>query len=84
MDIEGKEYIVRGQVNTIRDNYDFVIIDCPPSLSMLTVNAMTTADSVIVPILCLRRIKSVNTYNHFSEEKIESELGYGRCRFHYV
>ena len=36
MDIEGKEYIVRGQVNTIRDNYDFVIIDCPPSLSMLT------------------------------------------------
>ena len=34
MDIEGKEYIVRGQVNTIRDNYDFVIIDCPPSLSM--------------------------------------------------
>lgn len=52
MDIEGKEYIVRGQVNTIRDSYDFVIIDCPPSLSMLTVNAMTTADSVIVPIQC--------------------------------
>lgn len=52
MDIEGKEYIVRGQINTIRDNYDFVIIDCPPSLSMLTVNAMTTADSVIVPIQC--------------------------------
>ena len=52
MDIEGKEYIVRGQVNTKRDNYDFVIIDCPPSLSMLTVNAMTTADRVIVPIQC--------------------------------
>ncbi len=52
MDIEGKEYIVRGQVNAIRDNYDFVIIDCPPSLSMLTVNAMTTADSIIVPIQC--------------------------------
>lgn len=52
MDIEGKEYIVRGQVYAIRDNYDFIIIDCPPSLSMLTVNAMTTADSVIVPIQC--------------------------------
>ncbi len=52
MDMEGKEYIVRGQVNAIRDNYDFVIIDCPPSLSMLTVNAMTTADSIIVPIQC--------------------------------
>ena len=36
----------------IRDNYDFIIIDCPPSLSMLTINAMTTADSVLVPIQC--------------------------------
>ena len=36
----------------MKDNYDYIIIDCPPSLSMLTVNAMTTADSVIVPIQC--------------------------------
>ena len=36
----------------IRDNYDFIIIDCPPSLNMLTVNAMTTADSILVPIQC--------------------------------
>ena len=36
----------------MKDNYDFIIIDCPPSLSMLTINAMTTADSVIVPIQC--------------------------------
>ena len=36
----------------VKDNYDFVIIDCPPSLSMLTINAMTTADSVLVPIQC--------------------------------
>ena len=36
----------------IREQYDFIIIDCPPSLNMLTINAMTTADSVLVPIQC--------------------------------
>ena len=36
----------------IKDEYDFIIIDCPPSLNMLTINAMTTADSVLVPIQC--------------------------------
>lgn len=36
----------------IRKSYDYVIIDCPPSLNMLTINAMTTADSVLVPIQC--------------------------------
>ncbi len=50
--IENKEYIVRNNVKSIADNYDFIIIDCPPSLSMLTINAMTTADSIIVPIQC--------------------------------
>ena len=50
--VEDKEYIIRKQVEKVRDNYDFVIIDCPPSLNMLTVNAMTTADTVLVPIQC--------------------------------
>ena len=50
--VDDKEFIVRNAVHKIRDNYDFVIIDCPPSLSMLTINAMTTADSVLVPIQC--------------------------------
>ncbi len=50
--IENKEYIVKNNVKSIADNYDFIIIDCPPSLSMLTINAMTTADSIIVPIQC--------------------------------
>lgn len=52
LDVEEKEYIVRNEIDKIRDNYDFIIIDCPPSLSMLTINAMTTADSVLVPIQC--------------------------------
>ena len=52
LDVEEKEYIVRNEIDKIKDNYDFIIIDCPPSLSKLTINAMTTADSVLVPIQC--------------------------------
>ena len=51
-DTENKEYILRDEVLKIRSNYDYVIIDCPPSLSMLTINSMTTADTVLVPIQC--------------------------------
>lgn len=52
LNVEGKEYIVKNAIKEIGDNYDYVIIDCPPSLSMLTINAMTTANSVLVPIQC--------------------------------
>ena len=50
--INEKEYILKNAVDYIKDDYDFIIIDCPPSLNMLTVNAMTTADTVLVPIQC--------------------------------
>ena len=50
--VEKKEYILKNEVDWVKDRYDFIIIDCPPSLSLLTVNAMTTADSVLVPIQC--------------------------------
>ena len=50
--VDRKEYILKREVEWIKDNYDFIIIDCPPSLSMLTINAMTTADTVLVPIQC--------------------------------
>ncbi|MCI9487456.1 MAG: ParA family protein [Lachnospiraceae bacterium] len=50
--IENKEFILKEEIDKIRSNYDFVLIDCPPSLNMLTVNAMTTADTVLVPIQC--------------------------------
>ncbi|MBQ9590867.1 MAG: ParA family protein [Butyrivibrio sp.] len=52
IDVEQKEYILKNAINKVKDKYDFIIIDCPPSLSMLTVNAMTTADTVLVPIQC--------------------------------
>ena len=50
--IENKEFILKNEMEKIKDVYDFVIVDCPPALSMLTINAMTTADSVLVPIQC--------------------------------
>ena len=52
IDVENKEFVVKNSVQKIRDQYDFIIIDCPPSLSLLTINSMTTADSVLVPIQC--------------------------------
>ena len=50
--VERKEFILKDEIDFIKDKYDFIIIDCPPALSMLTINAMTTANSVIVPIQC--------------------------------
>ena len=51
-DTEGKEILIKTEVDKIRDRYDYIIIDCPPSLNILTLNALTTADSVLVPIQC--------------------------------
>lgn len=50
--VEDKEFILKNAIDQVRDQYDFIIIDCPPSLNMLTINAMTTADTVLVPIQC--------------------------------
>lgn len=50
--VENMQYILRNKLEEVIDDYDFIIIDCPPALGMLTVNAMTAADTVIVPIQC--------------------------------
>lgn len=50
--IDRKEFILKNAVDYVVDKYDYIIIDCPPSLNMLTINSMTTADSVLVPIQC--------------------------------
>lgn len=52
IDVENREYILKNSIGQVRNNYDYVILDCPPSLSMLTVNAMTASDTVLVPIQC--------------------------------
>lgn len=50
--IDEKEYILRNAVDYVKEDYDFIVIDCPPSLNILTINAMTTATTVLVPIQC--------------------------------
>ena len=50
--VEKREFILKKYIDNIKDDYDFVIIDCPPSLNILTVNAMTTADTILVTIQC--------------------------------
>lgn len=52
MDMEDRNYILSNIISEVRDRYDYIIIDCPPSLNTLTINSMTTADSVLVPIQC--------------------------------
>ena len=50
--VENREFLLKNDIDTIKENYDFIIMDCPPSLNVLTINAMTTANSVLVPIQC--------------------------------
>lgn len=52
LESENREYILKNELKKIKDNYEFIIIDCPPSLNILTVNAMSAADTVLVPIQC--------------------------------
>jgi len=47
-----REYKLKNLINEIKNNYDYIIIDCPPSLGLLTINALTAADSLLVPIQC--------------------------------
>ena len=52
VDKENREYMLKEALVAIRENYDYIIIDCAPSLGLLTLNALTAADSVIIPIQC--------------------------------
>ncbi|HAS3560889.1 TPA: ParA family protein [Vibrio cholerae] len=52
MEVFAREVRLKNALASVRDNYDFIFIDCPPSLSLLTINAMAAADSVLVPMQC--------------------------------
>ena len=52
LDMEDRNYILSKEIDKVKDRYDYILIDCPPSLNSLTINSMTTADSVLVPIQC--------------------------------
>ena len=76
--VQKKEFILKNEVDYIKDKYDYIIIDCPPSLNLLTINAMTTATSVIVPIQCeyyaLEGLSQLIHSVNLIKERLNSEL----------
>ena len=62
-----REYRLKEKTDEIKDKYDYIIIDCPPSLGLITLNAFTAANSVLIPIQCeyyaLEVLRSINKYN---------------------
>ncbi|HID65145.1 MAG TPA: ParA family protein [Anaerolineae bacterium] len=48
----GREYILKDSLESVRERYDYILIDCPPSLGLLTINALTASDSVLIPLQC--------------------------------
>ncbi len=50
--IPEREYILKKAINEVKDEYDYIFVDCPPSLGMLTINCLTAVDSVLIPIQC--------------------------------
>ncbi len=52
LDVKDKQYVLKNSLDYIKDDYEYILIDCPPSLNMLTINAMATADTILVPIQC--------------------------------
>ena len=79
-----REYLLRNVIDKVKEKYDFIIIDCPPSLGLLTINALSAANSIIVPIQCeylaleglgklLNTIKSIQKL-HNSDLSIEGLL----------
>jgi len=52
LNMPNREKIMKGVIDKVRDNYDFVLIDCSPSLGLITVNSLSAADSLIIPVQC--------------------------------
>ena len=78
IEFEHREFLLKTQLSKIKDDYDYILIDCPPSLGLLTINALVAADSVIIPIQCeyyaLEGVSQlVNTFN-LVKKSINPEL----------
>ena len=83
IDVENREYTLKESISEIREKYEYIILDCPPSLSMLTVNAMTAADTVLVPIQCeyyaLEGLTQLIHTINLVKKKLNPELELRRC-----
>ncbi|MDR1974761.1 MAG: AAA family ATPase [Bacteroidales bacterium] len=50
--IQGREYVFKKMISSVKDNYDYIIVDCGPSLGLIAINVLTAADSVLIPVQC--------------------------------
>ncbi len=81
LEMDNKESLLRENLKAVKRDYDFIIIDCPPSLNLLTINALTAADTVIVPIQCeyyaleglSQILKTINLVKRKLNRKLELE-----------
>lgn len=81
VDMKNREHLLKNAIDEIKDKYDFIIIDCPPSLGLLTLNSFVAADSVLVPIQCeyyaleglSQLTKTIKSIKHSLNEKIQFE-----------
>lgn len=73
-----REYVIKEILNKIKESYDYITIDCPPSLSLLTINAFTASDSVIIPIQCeffaLEGLSQLMNTIRLVKKKLNTEL----------
>ena len=78
VNVMSREYRLRKSIETIKDRYDFILVDCPPSLGLLTLNALTAADSVIIPIQCeyyaLEGLSQLTSTITLIKDNLNSEL----------
>ena len=78
MGAEKREFILKDAFLPIREDYDYILIDCPPSLELLTVNALAAADSVLIPVQCeyyaLEGIADLMTTIKLTKRRVNPEL----------